>query len=126
MAKNIVAQTLFGNPVLNGALRLSIGEDLASSQVVLETTLASARLQSAFPQGLLSLGVIASAPVDEMIGFAFEQKGSEKLYLQLGGSNIAGVTLSAPTASGVVARSTEDISVGSFLAGVATGVAIAQ
>lgn len=69
---------------------------------------------------------MVSAAVDEMIGFAFSRANSDQLFLTLDGHPIAGAVFSIPSTAGTVIRSTEDISVNSFIAGVATGVAIAQ
>lgn len=126
MSKSIFVQTLYGNPTVTGTVRLSLGADVGAAAEVMSTALTAAPLQTAFGQGALPLGVVVSAAVDEMIGFAFNRVGSDQLFLTLDGHPVAGVVFSIPSTAGTVIRSTEDISVNSFIAGVATGVAIAQ
>lgn len=126
MAKSIYTQVLYGNPTVSGLVRLSIGDTFESSVMVLESTVSAAPLQSAFSGGPYAGGVFQSAAVDEMIGFSFDRVGSEKLFLRLDGAVINGVSLDDPVHSGTITKSTKDVSVASYLAGVATGVAIAQ
>lgn len=124
MAKTVYCQVLFGNPTVTGTVTLSFGPTFESATVLVEKPIDGAALQSAFNGGPYGQ-VIQSAAVDEMIGFCYDRPGSEQLFLRLNGAVIPGVTLSDPAQAGVITRSTQDVSVAAYIAGVATGVAIA-
>lgn len=124
--KNFSSQVMSGNPIVTGAVTLEFTDAAGTTTVVHgPVTLNDQSLFSALPAGRYG-PVAVSEVVDGHVGFSFVAASSERVDVKKDGNVIPFTILSSPTSSGTSNIDVSASIVKAYIAGVTTGLVVAQ
>lgn len=124
--KYFSSQVMSGNPIVTGAVTLEFTDAAGTTTVIHGPVILSDQpLFSALPAGRHG-PVAVSEVVDGHVGFSFATTSNERVDVKKDGSVIPLTILSDPASSGALSADTSASVVKAYIAGVATGLVVAQ